>query len=92
MTCEITLSGQVLQIGGMREKVLAARRAGVEKVVLPGENEPDLAELPDEAREGLEFVLVDSVEEVLEVVFDGSLPARRRRTAALPGRKAASGA
>jgi len=92
MTGEITLSGQVLQIGGVREKVLAARRAGVEKVVLPGENEPDLAELPDEAREGLEFVLVDSVEEVLEVVFDGSLPARRRRAAALPGRKAASGA
>ena len=92
MTGEITLSGQVLQIGGVREKVLAAQRAGVRKVVLPRENEPDLAELPDEAREGLEFVLVDSVEEVLEVVFVGSLPARRRRPAALPGRKAASGA
>jgi ATP-dependent Lon protease len=92
LTGEITLSGQVLQIGGVREKVLAAQRSGVKKVVLPRENEPDLTELPDEAREGLEFVLVDSVEEVLEVVFDGSLPARRRRAAALPGRKAASAA
>jgi ATP-dependent Lon protease len=92
LTGEITLSGQVLQIGGVREKVLAAQRSGVKKVVLPRENQPDLTELPDEAREGLEFVLVDSVEEVLEVVFDGSLPARRRRAAALPGRKAASAA
>jgi ATP-dependent Lon protease len=92
MTGEITLSGQVLQIGGVREKVLAAQRAGVKKVVLPRENQPDLAELPDEAREGIEFVLVDSVEEVLEVVFDGSLPARRRRASVLPGRKAASAA
>jgi ATP-dependent Lon protease len=92
LTGEITLSGQVLQIGGVREKVLAAQRAGVKKVVLPRENQPDLTELPDQAREGLEFVLVDSVEEVLEVVCDGSLPARRRRAAALPGRKAASAA
>ena len=51
MTGEITLTGQVLQIGGVREKVLAAQRAGVKTVVLPRENEPDLAELPDEARE-----------------------------------------
>ncbi len=50
MTGEITLTGQVLQIGGVREKVLAAQRAGVKTVVLPRENEPDLTELPDEAR------------------------------------------
>jgi ATP-dependent Lon protease len=92
MTGEITLSGQVLQIGGVREKVLAAQRAGVKRVVLPRENEPDLAELPDEAREQLSFVLADSVEEVLEAAFDGSLPARPRRASPLPGRKAAHAA
>jgi ATP-dependent Lon protease len=92
MTGEITLTGQVLQIGGVRDKVLAAQRARVTTVVLPRENEPDLAELPDEARDQLSFVLVDSVEEVLEVAFDGSLPARRRRASPLPGRKAAHAA
>jgi ATP-dependent Lon protease len=92
MTGEITLSGQVLQIGGVRDKVLAAQRAGVKTVVLPRENEPDLAELPAEAREQLSFVLADSVEEVLEVALDASRPARPRRASPLPGRKAARGA
>jgi ATP-dependent Lon protease len=92
MTGEITLSGQVLQIGGVREKALAAQRAGVKRVVLPRENEPDLAELPAEAREQLSFVLADSVEEVLDAAFDGSLPARPRRASPLPGRKAAHAA
>jgi ATP-dependent Lon protease len=91
MTGEITLTGQVLQIGGVREKVLAAQRAGIKTVVLPHENEPDLADLPDEARE-LSIVLADAIEEVLEVAFDGSLPARPRRTSQLPGRKAAHAA
>jgi ATP-dependent Lon protease len=92
MTGEITLTGQVLQIGGAREKALAAQRAGVKTVVLPRENEPDLSELPEETRKQLTFVLVDSVEEVLEVAFDRSLPARPRRTESLPGRKAAHAA
>jgi ATP-dependent Lon protease len=92
MTGEITLSGQVLQIGGVREKALAAQRAGVKRVVLPRENEPDLVELPDEAHEQLSFVLADSVEEVLDAAFDGSLPARPRRASPLPGRKAAHAA
>lgn len=76
MTGEITLTGQVLQIGGVREKVLAAQRAGLKKVILPRENEPDLADLPDEAREELEFVLADHVEEVLDAALDGGLSAR----------------
>jgi ATP-dependent Lon protease len=91
MTGEITLSGQVLGIGGVREKVLAAQRIGVEKVILPGENEPDLEELPEESRNELEFVLVDSIDQVLEVAFDGKLttaaPPRsitRERKAAAP--------
>jgi ATP-dependent Lon protease len=74
MTGEITLSGQVLPIGGLREKVLAAQRAGIPKVIFPKENESDLEELPPETREELEFVPVDWIEEVLEVAFDGSLP------------------
>src|SRR5712691_5143497 len=57
MTGEITLTGQALPIGGVREKVLAAQRAGLTKVILPRENEADLTELPPETREQLEFVL-----------------------------------
>jgi len=74
MTGEITLSGQVLPIGGLRDKVLAAQRAGISKVIFPKENESDLEELPPEAREELEFIPVDWIEEVFEVAFDGSLP------------------
>ena len=61
MTGEITLTGQVLQIGGVREKVLAAQRAGLKKVILPHENEADLSELPDETREEIEFVLAETI-------------------------------
>jgi ATP-dependent Lon protease len=70
MTGELTLTGQVLPIGGVREKVLAAQRAGLERVVLPRENEPDLQELPAETRRELEFVLVDSIEQVFAATFE----------------------
>jgi ATP-dependent Lon protease len=69
MTGEITLTGQVLGIGGVREKVLAAQRAGLKRVILPSENEPDLEELPAETRRELEFFLVDSVEQVFDIAF-----------------------
>jgi ATP-dependent Lon protease len=82
MTGEITLTGQVLPIGGVREKVLAAQRAGIHRVVLPSENEPDLEELPAEAREKIEFVLADSLDRVLAVAFDGAGKRRARRPAA----------
>jgi len=90
MTGEITLTGQVLPIGGVREKVLAAQRYGLKRVVLPRENEPDLQELPPEARKELRFILVDSIDEVLAVAFEqpGSVRAgpspRPERQAALP--------
>jgi ATP-dependent Lon protease len=74
MTGELTLTGQVLPIGGLREKSLAAQRAGIKKVIFPRENESDLQELPEETRKELEFVPVDSIEEAFEVAFDGSLP------------------
>jgi ATP-dependent Lon protease len=88
MTGEITLTGQVLQIGGVREKVLAAQRAGLERVILPRENEADLSELPGETRDELEFVLADSIRDVLEVALNGGASARPRPA---PARQAASG-
>jgi ATP-dependent Lon protease len=74
MTGELTLSGQVLPIGGLREKALAAQRAGIHKVIFPRENESDLEELPEETRKELEFLPVDLIEEALAIAFDGSLP------------------
>jgi ATP-dependent Lon protease len=74
MTGELTLTGQVLPIGGLREKSLAAQRADIKKVIFPRENESDLEELPEETRKELEFVPVDSIEEAFVIAFDGSLP------------------
>jgi ATP-dependent Lon protease len=89
MTGEITLTGQVLPIGGVREKALAAQRAGVSRMILPRENEPDLEELPPETKEALDFVLVDSVEQVLDAALNGQATKRFRRATA-PDRKAAA--
>jgi ATP-dependent Lon protease len=66
MTGEISLRGQVLPVGGIKEKMLAAHRAGIKKIILPRQNEADLDELPDEIRSSLEFILVDRVEEVIK--------------------------
>jgi ATP-dependent Lon protease len=90
MTGEVTLTGQVLGIGGLRDKILAAQRAGVRKVILPKENEPDLDDLPSEARKELEFVLADHVDEVLAAAFDGASPVRAPRRVGSPERKAAA--
>jgi ATP-dependent Lon protease len=65
MTGEITLTGQVLPIGGLKEKALAAQRAGIKKVIVPGRNEGDVEEIPEHEREGLEFVFASEVGEVL---------------------------
>jgi ATP-dependent Lon protease len=90
MTGEITLTGQVLPVGGIREKVLAAQRAGLKRVILPRENEHDLDDLPPETREELEFVLADGIEEVLDHAFAGGARARRPRRAALVRQAAAA--
>jgi len=91
MTGEITLTGQVLPIGGIREKVLAAQRAGLEVVLLPRENEHELEELPAETREQMTFVLVDSIQDVLAHALEGpSAKARPVRRTALERRAAAS--
>jgi ATP-dependent Lon protease len=89
MTGEITLTGQVLEIGGLREKTLAAQRAGIAKVIIPRENEPELEELPEETRKEVEFILVDTIEEVLEAAFE-SVRTSRRPTDLTRRRKAAS--
>jgi ATP-dependent Lon protease len=69
MTGEITLRGRVLPVGGIKEKVLAARRAGLKKIILPCRNEKDLAELPEEIRNEMHFTCVDTIDAVLEHVF-----------------------
>ncbi len=81
MTGEITLRGSVLPVGGIKEKVLAAHRAGLKTIILPKRNEPDLDDLPPEVRDSLEFVLVDRVEQVLETAL---MPERKSRRAKMP--------
>jgi ATP-dependent Lon protease len=65
MTGEITLTGRVLPIGGVKEKALAAQRAGIRRVILPARNEGDVAEIPEHQREGLEFLYCDTIEDAL---------------------------
>ena len=80
MTGEITLSGAVLPVGGIKEKVLAAHRAGIKKLIVPHENERDLLDVPEDVRSELAFVLVETVEEVLKEALGIELP----RTVVLP--------
>jgi ATP-dependent Lon protease len=66
MTGEITIKGKVLPVGGIKEKILAARRAGIRKVILPRQNENDLVEVPDVVKQGMTFIFVDSLADVFE--------------------------
>jgi ATP-dependent Lon protease len=72
MTGEITLRGLVLPIGGLKEKSLAAMRAGISTVIFPKLNEKDLVDVPEEAKQKLKFVPVENVDEVLEAALDRS--------------------
>jgi len=65
MTGEVTLRGRVLPIGGLKEKILAARRAGIKTVILPKRNEKDLEEVPKHVRRGMEFVFAETMDDVL---------------------------
>ena len=69
MTGEITLRGKVLPVGGIREKVLAAHRAGIRKVLLPKENERDIDDIPEKVRKKMEFVLIENVDDALREVL-----------------------
>jgi ATP-dependent Lon protease len=73
MTGEITLRGKVLPVGGIKDKVLAAYRGGINEVILPKENEKDIEEIPNEVREAMEFHLVESMDEVLRLALDGTI-------------------
>ena len=96
MTGEITLTGQVLPIGGLREKSLAAQRAGLKRVIFPRENEPDLEELPPETRAAIEFIPADTIQDVFAAAFAGRRAGRARRpqaverAAAMPRRSSSS--
>jgi ATP-dependent Lon protease len=74
MTGEITLRGKVLPVGGIKEKILAAHRAGLATVILPKRNERDLEDVPEEVRRDVRFVFVDSIEEVLGQALTGEPP------------------
>ncbi|HDP36059.1 MAG TPA: endopeptidase La [Candidatus Hydrogenedentes bacterium] len=79
MTGEITLRGKVLAVGGVKEKVIAARRAGIKRIILPRDNEKDFPDLPDEIKDNIGFVLVDTVDEALAIIFPQA-PRKRRTT------------
>jgi ATP-dependent Lon protease len=70
MTGEITLRGQVLPVGGVKEKVLAAHRFGLKTVFLPARNEADLDDLPEDVRKDVQFVLAEKIEDVLDGALD----------------------
>ena len=89
MTGEVTLRGKALPIGGLKEKLLAALRAGTKTVLIPKENEKDLAEIPDNVKEGLELISVESVDDVLKVALTKPLiPIEWDETAELNEKKA----
>jgi ATP-dependent Lon protease len=69
MTGELTLSGRVLPVGGIKEKILAARRAGVKTVILPKKNEENLEDIPDYIKREMNLVLVENIQEVLDLTL-----------------------
>lgn len=72
MTGEISLVGQVLPVGGLKEKILAAHRAGIKTIIAPGANRADIEEnVPESVKQGIRFVYVEDIHEVLDEVFRG---------------------
>jgi ATP-dependent Lon protease len=80
MTGELTLTGHVLPIGGLKEKALAAQRAGIARVIAPKQNEPDLDEFPEHLLQDIEFVFADHVDKVLQEALEPESAAPRRPT------------
>jgi ATP-dependent Lon protease len=92
MTGEITLRGQVLPVGGIKEKILAAHRVGIKTVILPRRNEIDLEDLPKEVRDTLVFVLVDTVDEVLKSALEPAISPPQGEPAGVPQQSEANDA
>jgi len=76
MTGEVTLRGKILPVGGIKEKVIAAKSAGIRRVILPTKNEKDLEDVSEPVKKALEFRFVDEIGEVLDIVFGGPLRER----------------
>jgi ATP-dependent Lon protease len=87
MTGEITLRGNVLPVGGIKEKVLAAQRAGVRKMILPLANKKDLHEIPRKVIRDIEFIFVEDVKEVFKEAMAGALGPVGAKAAAKAARK-----
>ncbi len=91
MTGEITLRGQVMPVGGIKEKMLAAHRAGLKTIILPKRNSLDLEDLPEEIRKTMSFVFVDSVNDVLKAAFEKPLNAQKKTARGRKNEKSSSG-
>jgi ATP-dependent Lon protease len=74
MTGEITLRGKVMPIGGVKEKVLAAKRAGIKTVILPLQNKHDIEDVPEDLRKEMEFIFVDTIDQVIQNALKGETP------------------
>jgi ATP-dependent Lon protease len=83
MTGEVTLRGKVLAIGGLKEKLLAAHRAGIFEAILPAENQKDLPDLPENLRNAMKLHWVEQMDEVLKIALEGPLPELTEETPAV---------
>jgi ATP-dependent Lon protease len=81
MTGEITLRGRVMPVGGIKEKVLAAKRAGIDTVMLPVRNEKDMEDVPEPVRLAMRFVFVETMDELLEHALEPPASSREARAA-----------